>query len=540
MANQTPTENPILTIEGLRAQDEKNEKNEVTPEKQTLNSARVLNFLTTNGITVGNLDKDFTVDAAINLTSKSSSETEKGIAKKFAEAKSILGKYDALSVFGERTREVVESKLENLKTPPTKMSGVEAGTVLKAWELFDLIREHARRLLGLGATMKESRKESMTGESKGFDETIRDGLHGARENWDKLSGKQKVAFAGMALLSGIFLMKSDNGVIKKIRETLFTGLKVVGGAWVLNKVWYLFTGETAFDALTGGGKSSKSTFFKETFNTDDRGAEVLNKGVVSMGDLGFMDLATRYAAAKAEGKKVIEGTNMPPEEAYMAMDVFFGKYPAEKLMKEYANYTPPASLAQVVTIEMSKDPTVKMQDGLADRMWDGTKDYLKRAYNYLGSTAPAVWVAEKYEKWHGKKGSPEELKKFVEKFKAIAKSEADLPKAIESSLADGNKQITKEYIDTTLAGITETKFGLKYKKAADGYLYMVVDKPVEGLATDEAAVSTALKANIETTEKFLTETFHVSADQASKKVEPHGSIFVGDKGTLKYFARYKL
>lgn len=238
---------------------------------------------------------------------------------------------------------------------------------------------------------------------------------------------------------------------------------------------------------------------------------------------------------------MIEGANMPPEEAYMAMDVFFGKYPAEKMMKEYANNTPPVSLAQVFTIEMSKDPNVKMQEGLAGRMWDGTKDYLKRAYYYLGSTAPAVWVAEKYEKWHGKKGSEEEIKKFVEKFQAIAKSEADLPKAIEASIApDGNKQIAKEYIDTTLAGVTEVKYGLKYKKAADGYLYMVVDKPVEGLANNEAAVSTALKANIETTEKFLTDKFGINADQASKKVEPHGSIFVGDKGTLKYFARYKL
>ncbi len=535
-----PTENPILTIDGLRAQDEKNDKNEVTPEKQTLNSARMLNFLTTNGITADNLDKQFTIDTAINLTSKSGLESEREIAKQFAEAIGILKKYDALSVFGEKSREVVESKLENLKTPPTKMTSVEAGIILKAWELFNVIREHASRLLTLGASMKESRKESMTGESKGFDDAIRDGLHGARENWDKLSGKQKVVFAGLALLSGIWLMKSDNGIIKKIRDTLFTGVKVVGGAWVLNKVWQLFTGETAFDAITGGNKGSKkSNFFKEAFNTDDRGAEVFNKGIVSMGDLGFMDLATRYAAAKAEGRKTIEGAKMPPEEAYMAMDVFFGKYPAEKLMKEYANYTPPASLAQVVTIEMSKDPTVKMQEGLADRMWDGTKDYLKRAYNYLGSTATAVWVAEKYEKWHGKKGTEEEIKKFVEKFKATAKSEADLPAAIEGSLADGKKHITKEYVDTALAGITEAKYGLKYKKSSDGYLYMVVNKPVEGLATNEAAVSTALKGCIETTEKFLTETYKVTPDQASKKVEPHGSIFVGDKGTLRYFARYK-
>ncbi|MCC6643215.1 hypothetical protein IT411_00525 [Candidatus Peregrinibacteria bacterium] len=66
----TPAENPILTIDGLRAQDEKNEKNEVTPEKQTLNSARVLNFMKQNAINLTNFDSTFNLDAAIKLTAE--------------------------------------------------------------------------------------------------------------------------------------------------------------------------------------------------------------------------------------------------------------------------------------------------------------------------------------------------------------------------------------------------------------------------------------------------------------------------------------
>lgn len=541
---QNPEVSPI-SIDSLRANDEKDTQNEISPEKQTLNSSRVLSFLHRNGVTVDNWESTFSLNLALNLTGEGKTSTEKMLNSQFKDAEQILKKYDRLDVMTEKSEAVVSGKLENLKTAPANMLPAEAAKVMQAWSYFNLIREHSWRLLQMEATMKDTRKRQFEGD-KSTSETIMGGvkekLGDARENWDKLSSGQKMAMAGMALLAGIWLFKSQNETIKGIKDTLVTGVKVAGAAWLFNKVWYLFTGEGVLDTVTGTAKSSNrhSKFLMDTFKTDEKGAEALSKAFVQMGDVSFIDLANRYDQAAKSGKRTIEGTRMPPEEAFKAMELFFSKYGnIDKLKQEYGKYNPPIAFNQVVTIEMSKDPSVKMQEALTTRVYDGVGDYLKRGYNYLGSTAPAVWMASKYESWFGKKPTPQELQDFTKKFGEVVKTENEVNGVIESKVVT-DKKIAKQFIDTNLAGVTAPKFNLKYRVADDGYVYMIVEKPINNVQGDEKALSDTIQSCVDTAENFLVDKYKVPKDAATKKCTPHGSVFVTATGTLKYLVRYKI
>ncbi|MCC6643216.1 hypothetical protein IT411_00530, partial [Candidatus Peregrinibacteria bacterium] len=435
-----------------------------------------------------------------------------------SQIKEILGKYNAVDLMNEKDKGVVETKIENLKTSPTNMTVEHASKVLQAWSYYDLIREHARRMLDVGESMREKRKEGMT-ETETVGGMIKDKLHGARENWDKLSGKEKLLFGAVALFSAVWLARSQNETIKGIRDTLFTGVKVLGAGWVLNKVWYLFTGESAVDTIMGSTKrdSQQSEFYKTVFNTDERGAELFSKGLVNLSDNGFSELASKYTAAKKEGKKTIEGVKMPGEEAYTALDIFFSKYPVERLALEYGNYKPPISFGEVVTIELSKDPSVKMKEKLTTRVWEGVSDTFKKGYNYFAATAPATWLGDKYRSWFGTEPTKEAVSTLADKFKNICKTEADLPAAIEATVANGNKGIAKEFVDTNATGLVQSKYSLKYRKASDGYLYIISDQPLSNTGDNEKSLDGTLKGAVENTEKFITETYKVDLAAANKR-----------------------
>lgn len=539
MAN-TP-EIAALTIDALRAQDEKNQANEVAPEKQTLNSSRVINFLHKNGIVLNNLDNLFNLDTSIKLTTEGGTIMEKKLSNQFTEAKSILAKYNRLDVMTETTETTVASQLENLRTPPVNMTTAEAAKVMQAWNYHNLIRENARRILAVEESMKDSRKEQMN-PTKGIGETIQEKLGGARENWDKMSGGQKLAFAAIAIFGGAMLLKSDNEYVKGIKETLFTGVKIAGGAWLLNKAWYIFTGESAVDAITGTTKGShqSSKFMMESFKTNEQGAETLNKAMVMIGDSSFVDLLDRYELAKANGKTTLEGTKMPPAEAYKAMEIFTNKYNAVLLRKEYSKYNPPIAFTQVMMAEMSKDPDVKLKESMFGRIADYGEDKFKRSYNYLSSTGPAVWIGQKYRSIFGKEGSKEEIEDFTKKFSHIIKDPEQFHPTIESKLAAKNLAAGKKFIECSLAGTKDTKYGVKYKEGNDGYMYLIVEKDVGTKITEEKGLNETVQSAIDSAETFLASRFNVNKVDVPKKSEVFGSVYIQSNSSMKYLVRYKM
>ena len=528
------------SIAAMRERDPKNQT-EVAPEKQTLNDRRMLEFLH-GKVVLDNFDELFNLDMAVQLTGDGKTATEKMINGKLADAKTILEKYGQIALKNETNLSVLSSALENLKTPPTKMSADEAARVLHAFEFFKTIKFECKKLLNAEDVLSNSRKAEYV-QSKGIMDGVKEKLGTARENWDKLSTGQKMGMAGIALLGGIWLFKSENETIKKIRETLMTGVKVAGGAWLINKVWYLFSGEGILDTVTGAAKPSqkKAGFLKEAFKTDDKGAELLSKSFVQLGELSFMELLDQFEnnpKDPAKGRN-INGTRMATGEAFSAFEIFVNRFGLERLKKEYAKYKPPICYSQVAVIEMSHDPAIKMEEAATSRVADEVSATFKKGYNYLAASGPGIWLAAKYKDWFGKEATPEELQEFARRFGEVVDKDSDVNAAITDRLLINNKEVGKHYVDTNQSGLAMPRYGLKYKRATDGYLYMIVDRSMNNVNGDEKALNATVQSCVGMAEDFLVNQFHVSREQAARKCEPHGSVFVTGTGTLKYLVRYK-
>lgn len=534
-----PSEVSPGSIAAIRERDPKSQ-NEAAPETQTLNERRVLEFLH-GKVVLENFDELFNLDMAIQLTAAGKTPTEKMINGKLLDARTILEKYGQGGLKNETDLGVLSAALENLKTPPANMRAEEAPRVLHAFEFFKTIKFEAKRLLNAEDVLSTARKAEYV-QSKGIMDGVKEKLGDARENWDKLSTGQKMAMAGMALLGGIWLFKSENKIIQKIKDTLMTGVKVAGGAWLLDKAWYLFSGETLWDFASGSTKPSqrKATFLKEAYRTDDKGAELMSKSFVLLGELSFMDLLNQYENNPKNNKgSNIEGTRMAPADAYQAMHIFVSRFGLERLKNEYAKYRPPICFSQVAVIEMSKDPNIKMEESLTSRVGDTISDSFKKGYYYLASSGPGIWLADKYKSWFGKEATPEELQNFAKRFGEIVQKDSEVDQAIQDRLLRNERQIAKHYVDTNKAGIAMPRFGLKYKRQSDGYLYIIVDKVMHNVNGDEKALNATVQSCVSQAEDFLVEQFKVKREDASRKCQPHGSVFVSDTATLKYLVRYK-
>jgi len=282
-----PEVSPV-SIDAIRGNDAKNQQ-ETAPEQQTLNDKRVLEFLH-GKVILQNFEKLFSLDMAKQLTAGGGTATEQMISGKLADASGILDKYGLANLKLESEASVLHQALENAKTPPTNMRTDEAARVMHAFEYFRTIKFHCKKLLHAEDVLSNSRKAEYV-QSKGLMDGVRDSLGAARENWDKLSTGQKGLMLGAALLGGVLFFSSENATIGKIKKALLTGAKIAGGAWLLDKAVYLFTGESLYDKITGKTPSQKNAvFMKEAYNTDDKGAELMSKAFVQIGELSFIEL----------------------------------------------------------------------------------------------------------------------------------------------------------------------------------------------------------------------------------------------------------
>ncbi len=531
-------ENLGYNIDALRSQDEAIDD----PNKQTLNFSRVLNFLRENGITVNNWDKDFTIDASLKLlNSANNTDTEKMLFTKLSEAKAVLTKYNRLDIFGEKNDSVIDQQINNLKTPPNNMTQGEATKVIQGWNYFNVIRVHAMRLLRVEESGRLSRERefvSRPGVTETITSTVQDKLGTARENWDKLEGKQKLLMAGVALIGGIMFFNSKNVIIGKIKETLTTGAKALGAAWLFDKVWYLFTGEGVIDTVTGTTSEGhkKSPFLKEAFNTTEQGAGIMSKAMVLMGEFNFNDLTARYEEAIADGSRTIEGTRMPPNEAFQAMEIFFNKYPLNRVKAEYSKYNPPIAFNQVITIELARDPHVKLEEALTTRVADSITDNFKKGYNYLASSAATTWLGEKFKLWKGREATKEDLDDFVKSFQHVVKNESEFLTAINGPVVKDNV-IAKQFVEANQKGLTDSSHGLKYLKGNDGHIYMIASKSLDEMSK-VSGFSDVLQKCVNDSELFLQEKYQISPADSASKTTPYGSVFVTDSNTVKYLVRY--
>lgn len=538
------------TIDSLRSQDQKSLEGEVLPDKQTLNSRKVQVFLRENAITIKSIDDGFDFDVLARLTQGGATPMEAKINNSARLAKNILQKYGEAEMVKENDMAVVEAKLNTLAKPlegvnKPAITAQESRDVLQGMNYLHIVRDYAKNLLYMEERMVEERKYIAGGGEKaglGITDAIKDKLGDIGNNWDKWSGKEKLVFGVGALIGTIFLFKSENPTLVTIKDTLKTAGMVVGGAWLGNKAFELFTGETLVDTVLQRGKSTsrQSLFYKETFGADEKGAELMSKAFVMMGDQNFLEVANKYSQAKLGSSKKIEGLKMPPEEAYAALDIFFSKYGLDKLRREYRHVKPPMTFNQVVVTELAEDPSVKLKDGIVERAYNSTKNTFNEGYEYLAATRPGSWTREMYHKYIKGEPTPAQMSEFTKRFGHAIDNEKDLDAAIQTQIAPGNFETAKNYQDVVKKGRRDVKNGLSYLEAKDGYIYVVVDKSL-GMSNDnnEQVLEQNLKSAVGQSEIFLSGHLKQSVAAVQDKTEVGGSIFVNKVNKFRYFVRVK-
>jgi hypothetical protein len=542
MAPNAPSAEPVITlsIDSLKTGDEKGKNGEVIPEKASFNSSKVMNFLKSRGITANTMEKSFNLDVGMALTSENPTANEKNINNKFNSAKLVLDRYQQQDIMLERSEDVVQSKINSLETPPTNMTETEAGSVLQAFRYLSVIRDYCKRLLTAETKIKNDMEEEKKG--VGFMASIQEKLGDAKDNWDKWDASKKMAFAGIALVGAIWLLKSENETVKKIKGYMKTGLGIAGGAWLLNAGVEMFTGHSLVEHVTDRTKGStqQAMFFVENFQTDEEGAQKLSHSFVAMSDVKFMDLLDKYEAAKADNSHKIDGYKMKPEDAYKALDIFTRKYNTTELRKQYEKNTPPISYSQVAADQMARDPSIKMADNIATRVYDATADKFSESYNYMASTGPSLWLGKKYRDWFGKDPNKLEMDDFVKKFNNVVKDEPGFVSAVETNLAARDVEAGKQFIDTVKTGTPDTKYGLKFKQSGN-YLYVVTERPI-GTAqiSDNKFVSNTIQASVSESEAFLANKYSKNMADVPKYTEVFGSVYITSSSTMRYLVRYKI
>jgi hypothetical protein len=222
-------------------------------------------------------------------------------------------------------------------------------------------------------------------------------MEDVKKNFGDLGGKEKMLVVVGGLIGAAMLMSSDSPRVSKIRETVWTCVKIGGFAWLGNTLFKVFTGKTALDTISDWSKSNTATesFWTKTYKTNSEQAEILRASTVYLGDKPFNYLAGEYKKARDLGKNRVElptvmSKDMTPEQIYTSMDVFFKRYPVEKLMQKYAQMTPPPTWREVVGTEMIEDGSIEMEDSLISRTTDAVHSTVNNAYNWIAPKAKAA------------------------------------------------------------------------------------------------------------------------------------------------------
>lgn len=387
---------PNVDLGYYRREDEVNAENERIPEKQTLDARYVSDFLSKAGITAENFDKRFALSTAIDLTSKKHSKGEGEMFDVLTKTKSFLDQRGLGNLLENMNESTTKS---NIHFELEKRNELQHEADLqRGYFTYRTIKMHIDRSFKIKEQFTEDRGKEKTKVEKGVKEEFAGVMEDVKKNFSSLEGKEKMLLVVGGLIGAAMLMSSDSPRVARIKETVWTCVKIGGFAWLGNTVFKVFTGKTALDTISDWSKSSvaNEAFWTKTFKTDAEQAEILRKSSVYLGDKDFMYLAQEYKKARDLGKNRVEiptirNSDMTPEQIYTSLDVFFKRYPVEQLMQKYSQVKPPKpNWREVMGTEMIEDGSIEMSDSLVSRTVDGVKSTVNNAYNWVAPKAKAA------------------------------------------------------------------------------------------------------------------------------------------------------
>lgn len=368
----------------IREDDERGPRREVLPEKQSLNLRKIRTYLRENDFTVDNFEERWNFDLAVKILNirktpgESKLEAELRKAKDWFESNGI----DFKNRFEEENNpNTFKSYLE--KELRTRDALDKMPELMEAYLKYQTIRRMALRSLKVKEKFHEMYEEQKVEAGESVTDSLKETWEEMKDNWNEMSSREKMVAGAAILIGAVWLFsKSDSETGQKFKKALMGALKVAGVAVGVNYVYKIFRGKTLLDETIDVTKSNlgKVSYWRETFKTNDTGAETLHKSFVFMRNEDFRTVAKNYREAKALGVEKmklpgISESDMKPEEIYRAADVFFSRYPASEVERKYKNHTPPATWEEVAGAEIILDDRLKFSEWLPERFYEGALEY---------------------------------------------------------------------------------------------------------------------------------------------------------------------
>lgn len=391
---------PNVSLDYYRGFDKEatNVEHETIPEKQALNARYVSDFLGKRGITPENFDKNFNLATAIDMTaSQKSSAGSQEMFRVLFDSKAFLDQRGLSDLFENMNESTVKS---NIQFELQKRNETDQSVRLqRGYNTYRVIKMYCDRMFKIREQFSDVREKEKTQVNKGVKEEFAGVMEGVKKNFGNLEGKEKMLVVVGGLIGAAMLMSSDSPRVAKIRETVWTCLKIGGFAWLGNTVFKVFTGKTALQTISDWSKSNTATeeFWTKTYKTNSEQAEILRQSTIYLGDMDIMRLAGEYQKARNLGKDEITlptVRDMNPKQIYTSLDVFFKRYPVEKIMQKYAQVKPEdRTWRSVMGAEMIEDQSIQMNDSVLSQTADAIGGTATRLYN---AAAPKVEAAVDY------------------------------------------------------------------------------------------------------------------------------------------------
>lgn len=530
-----------------RGKDEKTQQGEAIPEKETLNSTRLQDFLDKGGYTAENFDTRFNQRVALEILDKGGTKGELEMAHMIREGQAYFEKIGLTDFILETNEKTFNSNLQKELMRRNEMD--KEAKLRQAHLCYMTVRDLCYRKLRMNEKFVGQREEEKVSAEKGIKEQFTDTLKDIKKNYNKMSSGEKLVVVGGLLAGTIWFATSDK--TKDAREKIWGAMKFTGGmaagGITLNYLVKLFTGKSGVDTLKDWSKNNVDTdsFWTDTFKTTPENAECVRKSTVYMGNLDFNDLAKKYQDAKASGEKkislaTVKQSDMTPEEIYTALETFFSRYPVEALITKYRNAKQKLNWTQVVSTEMAEDGMLEFKGNLAERAIDGATEYGNRLWNGFWVTTEGIGLMRPlYLKVRGTKGSDQEVREWGEKyFKEDFKNEVmkpgDVPGFIEKKFSPQSApHFKRAFSEGTKDPVTPS---IRFVEVPGDSLYIVNETSIDMATADEKKIGEMVNGVLSQTEDFLKRKYPDIKDTVFRFLEVgHGVRVAEGAKYLKFF-----
>ena len=342
-------------------------------ENETLHHSRIQKYLDEHDVTPENFDDKFNFDSALEILRMKKTRGEAVLEQELVSAKEYLdslGK-DGSEMMSDWDHDTFASDLDKLLTKYDAHDHEKSINI--AHQKYLLIRNLAYKRIQILGHSESKREEEKVKSTSGFKEGLTKKWKEIKDNYRQMNDGQKAVAVGALVIGTIWLFsQSDNPKIQKVKDYAWKGLKLAGAGVGINYVWKLFTGKTAINALDDYASSTAGSegFWKESFKTDDKNAEIMQRSFVYMENKDVLDLARRYRSARGSKSKKVELSDVPKsdmtsEEIYIALDTFFNRFPVETIEKKYKNEKPAHRDWKTVTAtELAEDGRLEIEGNL--------------------------------------------------------------------------------------------------------------------------------------------------------------------------------